>query len=205
MLEFPSILGFQDLSAKIGEHVFAFNKLDGSNIRAEWTKKNGWSKFGSRTRLLDKSDPILGGAIDLFTNKYAEPLERVFNSIREYKERGKATVFMEYFGPSSFAGTHVQDEVKNLVLFDVSIHKLGFLDPREFIKNFGHLEIPELIYEGKLTKEFIDNVRNGNYPVFEGVICKGGHKHTLWMRKIKTLAYLDQLKNRFKEDWEKYI
>ena len=28
-------------------NVYAFDKLDGSQIRAEWTQKNGFFKFGS--------------------------------------------------------------------------------------------------------------------------------------------------------------
>jgi hypothetical protein len=32
----------------VGQPIYAFDKLDGSNIRAEWSKKNGFHKFGSR-------------------------------------------------------------------------------------------------------------------------------------------------------------
>lgn len=35
---------------------FCFQKIDGSNIRVEWTKKNGLYKFGTRRRLLDETD-----------------------------------------------------------------------------------------------------------------------------------------------------
>jgi hypothetical protein len=38
----------------------------------------------------------------------------------------------------------------------------------------------------------------------EGIICKGGTGHNLWMAKIKSQAYFDKLKGVFKEDWEKY-
>ncbi len=210
MKEYPSISGFEDLSSKIGEHCFCIEKLDGSNIRAEWTKKAGWAKFGSRTRLLDTSDPILGPAIPLFMEKYAEPLQRIFLGTRSYKEQGKATVFFEFLGKSSFAGTHVPEESKDVVLFDVDIHKKGFIDPKEFIKNFGTLHIPELVCEGPLTKDLIDSIRNGIHPFVagterEGVIFKGGHGHQLWFRKLKTLAYLNKLKNTHPKDWEKYV
>jgi hypothetical protein len=40
--------------------------------------------------------------------------------------------------------------------------------------------------------------------VCEGVICKGGTGHRLWMGKIKTLAYLEELKRRFKDKWKMY-
>ena len=36
---------------------YAFDKLDGSNIRAEWHPKKGFWKFGSRTRLLGTDQP----------------------------------------------------------------------------------------------------------------------------------------------------
>ena len=35
--------------------IIAFGKYDGSNIRAEWSQKKGFYKFGTRKRLLDES------------------------------------------------------------------------------------------------------------------------------------------------------
>jgi hypothetical protein len=35
------------------EHCLAFDKLDGSNMRFEWSPKRGWYKFGSRGQLID--------------------------------------------------------------------------------------------------------------------------------------------------------
>ena len=34
------------------ETFYVFDKLDGSNIRAEWNPKKGFYKFGSRSQLL---------------------------------------------------------------------------------------------------------------------------------------------------------
>ena len=69
MKEYPSILSANDLLARSGDYLgqsfVAFDKLDGSNIRAEWDRKRGWHRFGSRRRLLDASDPLLGQAIQL--------------------------------------------------------------------------------------------------------------------------------------------
>ena len=50
--------------------VYAFDKLDGSNIRAEWTIKNGFHKFGSRRRLLDPNEEPLGEAVKLINGKF---------------------------------------------------------------------------------------------------------------------------------------
>lgn len=39
-------------------YIYAFDKLDGSNIRAEWNSKRGFYKFGTRNQLMDeKTDP----------------------------------------------------------------------------------------------------------------------------------------------------
>jgi hypothetical protein len=47
----------------------------------------------------------------------------------------------------------------------------------------------EMIYDGNLNKQFIENVRNGLYPVVEGVVAKGNN----FMVKIKTNAYMAKL------------
>jgi hypothetical protein len=62
MKEYPSIPSAADLLARsndyLGRPFVAFDKLDGSNIRAEWDRKKGWHRFGSRRRLLDASEPL---------------------------------------------------------------------------------------------------------------------------------------------------
>ena len=57
--------------------IYAFDKLDGSCIRAEWATKKGFWKFGTRRRLLDKSE-FLGTAIDLIREKYEKDLSKIF-------------------------------------------------------------------------------------------------------------------------------
>lgn len=184
----------------------AFDKLDGSNIRAEWNRKRGWSKFGTRHLLLDATHPDFGSAVGLFQNTYADSIERVFLDNKEFRSIQQATVYFEFFGPSSFAGYHNPAEPKEVVLFDVEIYKRGFMIPRDFIKFFGHLKIPAVVYEGNMGKQFVQDVREGRYPVtLEGVVCKGtlpgGHpQHSLWMAKIKTKAWLDALKARAEQD-----
>jgi hypothetical protein len=44
-----------------------------------------------------------------------------------------------------------------------------------------------------MGRQFINDVRNGAYPVVEGVVAKGDG----WMAKIKTLAYLRRLDEAF--------
>jgi len=180
-----------------------FNKLDGSNLRFEWSKKQGWHKFGTRRRLFDHTDPDFGSAIKIFKDTLASGLEDVFRD-KLYKNAGRYIVFCEFVGPSSFAGWHDPDEPKELVLIDVSVHQRGMVLPRDFVKHFGHLRSAEVVYQGNFTKEFIQDVRNGEYPVKEGVVVKGvkGGKgvHGLWMSKVKTKAWLAKLKEKADTD-----
>jgi hypothetical protein len=50
----------------------------------------------------------------------------------------------------------------------------------------------EVISKGNLNKQFIADVCEGKYPVFDGVIAKGED----FMVKIKTKEYYDRLFNQ---------
>lgn len=174
--------------------VYAFDKLDGNNVRAEWTRKGGFGKFGSRTRLLDPGDELMGGAIPLFWETQAENLERVFRKQRW----DKATAFLEYWGEHSFAGQH-EDEPKRLTLIDVHRYKYGILEPREFLKLFeGETETAAMLYHGNPAEDFLREVREGTLEgmTFEGVVCKGGRdkRNRLVMYKVKNRAWLERLR-----------
>lgn len=198
--QYPSIPGRQ--SAPIGEECIAFEKYDGSNLRFEYNRKKGWYKFGTRTRLFDKNDRVFGDAIDIFQQTLAKGLEEAFN--KHYPLQKSFMVFAEYFGPNSFAGKHRLSDPKELVIIDINIGRSGFVSPRDFLKQFGHLKVAEVVYEGRLTKDFIEDVSSGKYDVEEGVVCKGGQGHRLWRCKIKTKAYLDRLKRAFKDGWANF-
>lgn len=181
------------------QHIFAFDKLDGSNIRAEWTRKSGFSKFGTRTRLLDPNERPLGEAIELFQEKYSDVLSELFR-----KERfDKATAFFEFHGPSSFAGIHAE-EAHDVTLFDIHIYKRGLLPPREFLKLTKYVETAELLYEGKPTSEFIQKVRSGDLKrmAFEGVVCKGSldNRGQVTAFKLKSEAWLTAVKAKYGHD-----
>ena len=51
MKQYPKILYFDQ--APINEQCYAFDKIDGSNFRAEWSKKRGWYKFGTRNTMIN--------------------------------------------------------------------------------------------------------------------------------------------------------
>ncbi len=177
--------------------IYAFDKLDGSNIRAEWNRKSGFMKFGTRHRLLDPNEQPLGEAVELINNTYAEKLDKIFR--KERYER--ATAFFEFAGDNSFAGFH-ENEKHIVTLFDLHVYRKGILPPKEFIKLFGNkVEIPNIVYEGKANDNFIQAVRHSEVEgmTFEGVVCKGGldKQRRPVTFKIKSYAWLDKLKNRF--------
>lgn len=202
MIPYPSIAKFNE--GFLGRECLAFYKLDGSNIRVEYSPKRGWYKWGTRTRLFDETDAEFADAIKVFHREFADGMAKKLKSKR-------AIAYLEFFGPHSFAGKHEpgflgveNNDPKSLVLFDVEIEKRRMMNPWEFVKNFGEFKIPEIIYEGKLTEEFVKDVRHSKYPVNEGVVCKGGNGQHLWMTKIKTLDYLERLKEKFGLDWMRF-
>ena len=197
MKQYPEIPGAS--KAPLGSPCIAFEKYDGSNLRWEWSKKKGWHKFGTRTQLFDHTDPLYGQAIPIFLDTMGDEIARRANAI----ERGvqRVIVFTEFFGPGSFAGKHIPEGPKELRLFDVNLYKRGLMPPRQFMEEFCDLPYAaQVVYEGNLNRPFIDGVRNGKYPVEEGVVAKGDG----WMVKIKTLAYLDKLKKVFGGEFGKY-
>lgn len=185
MEQYPSIEGSG--KAPLGEPCIAFYKYDGSNLRWEWNPKKGWFKFGTRTQLFDKNTELFNEAIPIFMKMGDEIVRRV-KSVERQPQR--ITAFTEFFGPSSFTGAHVAGEPKELRLFDVYLFKRGLMKPRQFVKVFGDLPYSaEVVYDGNLNKQFIEDVRDGRYPVWEGVVAKGDD----FMVKIKTKAYFAKL------------
>ena len=185
-----------------GKHCIAFDKLDGSNLRFEWGHKRGWYKFGTRTTMIDRSSEQFGKGIDIFLNKYGEDLDRIFRT--KYRKVESFVVFAEFLGENSFAGQHLENEEKDVILFDVNQYKRGFINPNEFILNFGHLHIPNIVYDGKYTNELISTIRNADLK--EGVIIKGEMKSKngsdeVWMVKIKTNEWLQKIKEKFGEKY----
>lgn len=198
------------------EQCHVFLKYDGSNLRFEWSPKQGWHKFGTRNCLFDETNKIFGPAIPLFMEKWADKLEVVFKKQSTFRKAQNVIVFGEYFGAKSFAGMHKPCDKRMLfVPFDVNIHRKGFISPRDFLEMFGHLDVaecvnpnatfgPQLITDVREEKFSIDSRYEVNAEVPEGVICKGGSGHQLWMCKIKTERYKVALKKMYEADWEKY-
>lgn len=199
MLEYPSIK--KDI---IDVPIYAFDKLDGSNIRVEWSRKNGFTKFGSRRRLISKDEKPLGDSISIFEETMADLLIQPLKKMRVER----ATLFMEFYGENSFAGFH-EEEQHTLTLFDVSIHKKGFMLPKEFMKAFGDV-VPTapLLYYGKPNQYFVEEVKSGTLDnmTFEGVVCKSQEliRNQQVRFKVKNQAWLDKLKRDCGDDEEMF-
>lgn len=174
--------------------VIAFDKLDGSNVRAEWSAKRGWYKLGTRHRLLDETDPIFGRVPGILAQGIGDPLGEALK-VAGFE---RAMCFFELWGAKSFAGMHDLQEQQRLTLIDVAPFKQGILMPDRFLELFGHLDVPRVLLRGTITPEFIESVRASTLEdmTFEGVVCKATNdKRTKMpiMFKQKSRAWLDKL------------
>jgi hypothetical protein len=193
----------------------AFEKYDGTNLHWDWDRDFGWHAFGTRRDVFNLTEMGIGefsakhqhlsDCIAVFQNDWATELERVFVDRPQYQKIQEIKVFGEFLGENSFAGLHQSADSKQIRIFDVWLEGFGFISPTRFVADFKHLEIATVIYRGKLTGKFTEDVRSGKYNVDEGVICKGGTGgDDLWMVKIKTTAYMSKLKKAFADKWEDY-
>lgn len=209
MLYYPKIPGSRNCP---GGRCIAFEKWDGTNLHWVWDRDFGWHAFGTRRDRFNMTPEgitaftqkhmHLSKAVGVFREALADGVDAVFREREDYATAQEGTVFTEFFGPNSFAGLHKADDPKELRLFDVELADAGLVAPEQFVADFGHLNAAEVVYRGKFTGQFAEDVRRGNYDVDEGVVCKGVDDR--WMVKIKTYAYLERLKEAFGERWEDY-
>ena len=212
MKSYPSIQ--KSSVAPKGKGCYVFVKYDGSNLRFEFSKKRGWYKFGTRNHLFDRSDPVFGSAIDLFIGRYGGDLEEIFRKEKLFRGIDNIIVYAEWFGAKTFAGMHVQDDPKEIVLFDVNPITKGLLGSKDFLEIFGHLRVAELLSREIFNNKLIQEVREGRFncqsrftianEIPEGVVCKAGSGHNIFMTKIKTNQYLEKLKEHYQHNWSQY-
>ena len=184
-------------------HFWVFDKLDGSNIRAEWSKKRGFYKLGSRKRLLGTDQGILAKAESMI---HAQ--EPKFREIFKDHRIERAICFFEFHGPNSFAGSHQEDEEHQVTLIDVDVYKQGMIAPAKFLKMFADSDIDTatLLHYGPVDEVFRKQVQDGTLPdmTFEGVVAKApGRKK--WakaiMFKVKNKAWIDKVKANYAESY----
>lgn len=190
MKQYPSIVN--DIRRDLD--VYGYDKLDGSNIRAEWSPKQGFYKFGSRKRLLGTDDAALGESIELIRSGFSEPMSKILHDL---KTEG-ATVYFEFYGANSFAGKH-QDEPHQCALLDVDLKKKGFIIPETFESLFrGRVHCAKLLYIGKMDHPAERAVKMSELPgmTFEGLVCKAppaGKWGLPQMFKVKSRAWIEKV------------
>ena len=186
MKQYPSIR-VADLD--FSKSYYVFDKIDGSNVRVEWSKKAGFHKFGTRKVLLSENS-IIAPAKDLVLAIGPE-LEKGMKELRVQQ----ATFFFEFAGDESIAGQHrLMNDNKRVWLLDVDIYKQGMLDPKECLKHFEPL-MPKLLHHGTVDQNFLDSVADRTLPgmTWEGVVGKayGGRQKPLLMWKYKSRDWKD--------------
>lgn len=191
--------------------IYAFDKLDGSNIRFEYNRKRGFYKFGTRNVMIDEKSEPFGFVIDLFKSKYEECLTKLFREHKDYRNVESIVCFAEVLNKdnSSAFGQHNFDKEFDIILFDVNLHKKGLIPPKQFINDFEQFDIPKLVYQGNLNMEFVQEIKQNKYNLSEGVICKGlipnKKNDNLYYCKIKTNDWFDRLRGNNIEEYEKEL
>lgn len=200
MKAYPSVSTAVDLSL----HYCVFDKLDGSNLRAEWTPKRGFYKFGSRTQLLTPDQAPLWPAQARIT-----ALEARLRPALSRLKADRVVCFFEWFGPQSFAGSHPDPaDAMDLALLDVDVFKQGRLPPDAVVALAADAGVrtPTLLHRGRIDDGFLQDVRQGRLPgvTFEGVVGKSQaidrREGGPLMFKHKAQAWLDRLREACGED-----
>ena len=189
MKTYPTI----DSKIRDGKY-YIFDKLDGSNIRAEWSSKKGFYKFGTRRRLLDPKEEPFGRAIPLILD-----IEEEASAIFKKHKIQSAVMFFEFYGENSNFGRHNLLDSFRVDLIDVSVYKKGILNPKDFLEMFGSIPHAKLLHYGNITSDILEQIRNGTLEgmTFEGVICKAKYKNrdsNPTMFKIKNLEWYLKLR-----------
>lgn len=213
MLEYPSIDTIGKTTIEKGSSCWGFVKYDGSNLRFEWSKSKGFHKFGTRTGRFGVDDPDFGGAIELFQDELAAPCIELLRSWdkRALNQSGRAVVFAEYFGPSSFAGTHLKGEAMRLKAFEAHVEGVGYVSPKDwtdltqgrtgFAQSLGQLsygaDLARQVWEQQWKGPELDH----GQKIWEGLILKTGHSGAPRRIKLKTQQWMDAIKGTG-DDWE---
>lgn len=189
MQQYPSIS--KDIIKDLDYYIF--DKLDGSNIRVEYSLKKGFDKFGTRKKLMSDDSGILNLSKDLILAKEKE----VYDIFKKNKWQD-GTLFFEFFGDQSFAGFHAENDNFKVSLIDAHIGKLGYLQPKEYLKAFDSIEMSEFLGIHRLNQNVINDINNGNFEgvTFEGVIGKAFIRNKVVRCKVKNKAWIDKLKNK---------
>lgn len=198
-------------SDKFHGKCIAFEKYDGTNLHWCFNVSQGWHHFGTRRTQFafnakgiiefGKEHSELVNAPFIFNDIIRDKLTMVLS--RYQLKTSEFIIFTEFYGPNSFAGAHSDGDkwhdLQVLTIIDAMFDK-KMLGPQEFLSHINDAEqtlpIARVVYEGKYSGQFAEDVRNGKYNVNEGVVCKGVVDKEVFMTKIKTKDYLKRLKDR---------
>jgi len=194
-----------------GKHVFGFDKIDGSNFRAEWDRKlskksrftKGFSKFGTRNQAIHKNSQFFEG-VKIFDEKFSEGLDELFRTEKRFRGIDRITVYGEFFGDNSFAGIHDWNEPHDIFLYDVFLYKKGYLPPREFKDVFQEnfdccIQFWNGLFNEEIVKKVESNTMNRKFKLEEGMVFKGVEEGKVFMFKIKTDEWLQKVKEKYGE------
>lgn len=194
MKEYMSIPKYQGES--LGS-LYCFDKLDGSSVRAEVNRKGQITKFGKRHGLLDSQTPFLIEAATLIPKIYGDQIGKLVVDSRWES----ATFFFEFYGASSFAGTHVA-EPHTVTLFDIDVYKKGLMEAKDFLRlcENAYIEHARLLHTGPLSL-IAKEVEEGTLPgmTFEGVVAKGPKDRKTglpFMCKLKSKVWIARLRDK---------
>ena len=166
-----------------------FDKLDGTNLRFSWNKKEGWYEYATRTRPLPADHKLYQIGYEIFLNKFADKIV----SVASRNNWKRLDVFFEFYGENSFAGRHYLNEKQTISMIDLAPNTRGFLNPLEFLELFNDLNIASYLGEADWNEDYIEAVRTGLVEgiTFEGVVAKAENKQR--MAKAKTQKWIDKV------------
>ena len=184
MKTFPSI---RQSRKPFKAHIF--DKLDGTNLRFSWNKKEGWYEYATRTRPLPADHKLYQIGYEIFLNKFADKIV----SVASRNNWKRLDVFFEFYGENSFAGRHDLNEKQTISMIDLAPNTRGFLNPLEFLDLFNDLKIATYLGEADWNEDYIEAVRAGLVEgmTFEGVVAKAENKQR--MAKAKTQKWIDKV------------
>lgn len=173
-------------------NAYVFGKYDGTQVRIEVDGAGKLRKVGLRDRLLD--DAVFNLKREEVVALYEQDYLRGIRTMAKRERWDRATLFLEFYGPNSFAGWHAA-EAHELMLFDLHDGR-ELWAPNRFVKETSRhgITVARLLHQGNFNAEVAAQVSEGTLPgmPLEGVVVKSHEARCKW----KSIAWLRRLKDR---------
>ena len=188
-----------------------FDKIDGSNLRVEMNQKTGeFVKWGSRKKLLDPEDDanILTKAVKIFEDTYDQ--EALCAFLKKINSKHRFTLYFEFHGPNSFAGSHDLADDHVLTLLDIWQEGRGYLSAKVLYEAFPQYAPAYLGTVNEIDSELLRKIRMGELEGMgpEGVVFKHpteGLSRNQTRLKAKRGAWIVKVQEKHQHDWQKFI